>query len=194
MLAFASWDEFNGDLHDMCVHRIQTAAHPVAYDGHKYSGSCDWVGRNGSCAVCSIELLKPSLGTIARWCSLTSRNLPCVDLLLDGAYIADKRHIIFVGGPDTGKTHWASALGIEVATHGAKVRFFNVLDWVNQGGALLSQLHETTCVIMTTNLAFSEWGKLLAYEKTTSALLDRLIHHCDIVETRNDSDRFKNRS
>lgn len=51
---------------------------------------------------------------------------PSMDLLLDGTYITEKRNIIFVGGPGTGKTHLASAMGIEAATHGAKVRFFNV--------------------------------------------------------------------
>ena len=51
---------------------------------------------------------------------------------MEGSYIADKRNIIFVGGPRTGKTRLASSLGIETATHGAIVRFFNVLDLVNQ--------------------------------------------------------------
>lgn len=57
---------------------------------------------------------------------------PAIDLLMEGNYIADKRNIIFVGEYGTGKTHLASSLGIEAATHGAKVRFFNVLDLVNQ--------------------------------------------------------------
>ena len=53
---------------------------------------------------------------------------PSIDLLLDGDYIKQKRNIIFVGGPGTGKTHLASAIGIDAATKGARVRFYNVLD------------------------------------------------------------------
>ena len=59
---------------------------------------------------------------------------------------------------------------------------------------LISQLHEQTCIMNTTNLAFSEWVNLFADEKMTAALLDRLVHHCEIFETRNEYYWFKNRS
>lgn len=155
-----------------------------------------------------------------------------IAVLARGDWIMRGHNVIFAGPIGTGKTHLATALGLEACKQLKHVRFWRAADLVQTliearderdltrlqrrlqqvdllivdelgfvpfdraGGELLFNLlahrHERRAVLITTNLAFSEWPKVFGGdEKLTTALLDRLAEHATVITTKGKSFRSR---
>ena len=151
--------------------------------------------------------------------------------LLNLRFIEEHKNIIFLGNSGVGKTHLATAIGIDAAKKHYSVYFISCNDLINNllkayqenkaeerikhynkyklliidevgylpidktGANLLFQLiakrYETKSTIVTTNQSFSKWPELFGDTLVANAMLDRLVHHAQIINIKGDSYRMK---
>jgi DNA replication protein DnaC len=175
----------------------------------------------------------PSIKTLDQFSfdEMPSLDKSAVVQLFRGQYLDAAENIVLMGGHGTGKSHLATALGVEACSAGKRVRFYSVGDLVHQlleardarqvfrlqqqlarydllildelgmtdckqdGGNLLFQVissrYERCSTIITTNLEFKDWTSVFGTQQLTNALLDRLVHRCQILPMNGESYRFK---
>lgn len=161
--------------------------------------------------------------------ALPSKTTPEILTGLD--FIGRKECLILMGDPGLGKTHLATALGIQACMEGHSVRFFRTAELVSQllekhtagslarfmrdlakcdllildelgyvplhrhGAELLfnvvADCYERRSVIVTTNLEFGQWNTVLADNRLTAAMIDRLVHHAHILGFSGESYRLR---
>ena len=149
-------------------------------------------------------------------------------------FIENKSNIIFLGSSGVGKTHLATAIGIEAASQRISTYFINfavlmekfkqaakenrvekivkhylkytvlIIDEigylpVDKDAAygffqLIAARYEFRPTIITTNQSFSKWPDVFGDAVIANAIIDRLVHHCDIVKITGHSYRMKGRN
>lgn len=153
--------------------------------------------------------------------------------LMDLRFIEEKSNIIFVGSSGVGKTHLATAIGIEAASQRISTYFINfsvlmeklkraakenrveqvvkhylkytllIIDEigylpVDKDAAygffqLIAARYEKRPTILTTNQAFSKWPEVFGDAVLANAIIDRLVHHCEIIKITGHSYRIKDK-
>lgn len=149
-------------------------------------------------------------------------------------FLAEKKNVIFLGPPGTGKTHLSIAIGVQAARRGHRVAFASAQDWVGRLGearraghleaelerlrripllivdevgyipfdpdaaalffALISSRYERASLIVSSNKTFSAWAEIFGDAVAVAAMVDRLVHHAEIVPLQGDSYRLKDRT
>ena len=147
------------------------------------------------------------------------------------SFIDRKENLVLLGQPGVGKTHLATAIGINACQAGYRVLFISASklmsrlsgslytetlnitltdlakyhllivdefgylpvkeDQANAFFQLIARKYEKTSLIVTSNLNFDQWGKVLGNEVLAAAILDRLLHHCQVIQINGDSYRLK---
>ncbi len=150
------------------------------------------------------------------------------------SFLERKSNIIFVGSPGTGKTHLATALGIEAASQRVSTYFVNFADLMEKFKQaskenrvekvvkhylkytlliideigylpvdkdasygffqLIAARYEKRPTILTTNLTFSKRSEVFGDPVIANAIIDRLVHHCEIIKINGLSYRIKGKS